>query len=165
MTRVLSVLTTTLACSGILSAATWVVSGEEPSPQNVRAAPVAMEYVLNEPPPIIQPQFGFVVEPCIQDTCKFSQLVEDWQRERGVSSSTSESILESSAYLSILAMGPKAVPLILTQMNSEGDDPDQWFWALQLLTGVNPVPEESDGNFNEMARYWFDWAADAGYIW
>jgi len=38
------------------------------------------------------------------------------------------------AYQKIIGLGPDAVPLIIAQMQSEADEPDQWFWALQVLT-------------------------------
>ena len=50
--------------------------------------------------------------------------------------------------------------LILHQLEDEGDDPDMWFWALQVLTGVNPVPEAARGNMGAMAKVWFDWASE-----
>jgi len=93
----------------------------------------------------------------------FNRFVEKWRTERGVSSSTTELILNRN-YQSIIGMGQKAIPLILAQMESEGDDPDQWFFALQVLTGANPVPEEDDGDFQAMARAWIQWARRR-YIW
>lgn len=62
-------------------------------------------------------------------------------------------------------MGPRAIPLILAQLVSEGDDPDHWFWALQVLTGANPVSEEDEGNLRRMSAVWLEWAASQGYAW
>ena len=93
----------------------------------------------------------------------FKELTRKWHEERGATSSTQD-ILLSHAYQSIIGMGPKAVPLILAQMESEGDDPDQWFWALQVLTGANPVSEDDEGDFQAMARTWIGWARKS-YKW
>jgi hypothetical protein len=101
-------------------------------------------------------------EPQFWDRIKFRRLVSRWRLERGARSSTTE-ILLAPAYQSIIGMGEKAVPLILAQLRSEGNQPDQWFWALQMLTGADPVQEEDEGNFRRMARAWLDWAAAEGY--
>lgn len=99
------------------------------------------------------------------DEAKFGSLVEAWYRERGTSSSITEIVLCSS-YLAIIAMGKdKAVPLILAQIEREGDDPDHWFWALQVLTGVDPVTEEDEGDMLRMSQAWRAWGRAEGYAW
>jgi len=60
-------------------------------------------------------------------------------------------------YQKIIAMGKPAVPLILAQLRTEGDDPDQWFWALRVITGENPVRPEHQGDFLAMANAWLAW--------
>ena len=62
-------------------------------------------------------------------------------------------------------MGPTAVPLLLRQLETDGDNPDQWFWALRAITGCRPVPEEYLGNFVQMARSWLEWGKQRGYVW
>jgi len=62
-------------------------------------------------------------------------------------------------------MGPDVLPLILRQMANEGDEPDLWFVALQMLTGADPVIDDARGNFKEMAKLWLDWASRNGYAW
>lgn len=108
-------------------------------------------------------QYQLFEGACVDPAATFNQLVEDWRADRGVTSSTSD-ILLNRAYQSIIGMGQKAVPLILSQMETEGDDPDQWFYALQVLTGANPVREEDEGDFQAMARAWLDWARRR-YVW
>jgi hypothetical protein len=98
----------------------------------------------------------------VDDCFVFIYLAERWRLERGTSSSTTDMVL-CPAYQSIIGMGPKAIPFILAQLASEGDDPDHWFWALQALTGANPVSEEDEGNLYRMARAWLQWAAAEGY--
>lgn len=108
-------------------------------------------------------QYGLRLEPCVEAGAVFKQLVERWRQDRGVSSSTADALL-SHSYQSIIGMGQVAVPLILSQLEAEGDDPDQWFWALQVLTGCNPVPEDEDGNFRAMAQSWISWGRKR-YAW
>jgi hypothetical protein len=56
-------------------------------------------------------------------------------------------------------MGPRAIPLIIGQLKSEGDDPDHWFVALHHLSGgQDPVPEEFKGDTVKMAEFWINWA-------
>ena len=93
---------------------------------------------------------------------RFSDLVEKWHSERGIRSSLTEIYLCQS-YLNIIAMGGKAVPLILQQLRLEGDDPDLWFVALEILTGENPVPTDDVGDNVKMAKAWLAWA-DQRYV-
>jgi hypothetical protein len=86
----------------------------------------------------------------------FNALVSQWHDERGVTSSAMQMAM-CPAYQRIIAMGPPAIPLILRQLASEGDEPDMWFWALRVLTNVDPVPPQHRGNINAMARAWLDW--------
>lgn len=84
--------------------------------------------------------------------------------QRGVSSSITEGVL-CSAYQGIIGMGTAAVPLLLRQLEAEGNDPDQWFWALRAITRCQPVPEEDFGNFSKMAQSWLKWGRQSGYVW
>jgi hypothetical protein len=109
------------------------------------------------------PDPAFIVDAEIRNWIKFQGLVDLWKHERGSMSS----ITEMSAlrpYQTIIGMGEDAVPLILAQLEAEGDDPDQWFWALVAITEVNPG-EKYQGNYRKMAQAWFDWAKDEGYAW
>lgn len=102
-------------------------------------------------------------EPYIDEQAVFQMLVHQWRIERGSSSSTTEIVL-CPAYQAIIGMGPVAIHLIMAQMESEGQHPDQWFWALQVLTKADPVREEDEGNFPQMARSWLQWARSR-YVW
>ena len=106
----------------------------------------------------------FPPQQVVDDYFVFKQLVERWRLVRGATSSTTEMVL-CPAYQSIIGMGPKAIRFILAELVSEGDDPDHWFWALQVLTGANPVSEDDEGNLRRMSRTWLEWAASEGYAW
>ena len=94
---------------------------------------------------------------------RFDLLVEQWHEERGASSSIGD-IIACPAYHKIIAMGAdEAVELILKRLRAEGDDPDHWFWALQILTGADPVPDEDEGNLQSMANAWLAWGTEVGY--
>lgn len=93
----------------------------------------------------------------------FHCLAKQWRDECGVLSSTTEMVM-SSAYQRIIGMGPRAVPMILREVDREKDQPDNWFWALRHITGENPVPPEARGNRPAMAAAWLDWAKGR-YAW
>jgi hypothetical protein len=103
-----------------------------------------------------------VVDRSAQRAARFQNLVSQWVEERGVSSSITANAMRP-AYQQIIGLGPEAVPLILAQLRAEGDDPDQWFWALQVITGLNPVDPRDAGNYVKMARAWLDWGDHEGY--
>ena len=83
-------------------------------------------------------------------------LSEQWRRESGTSSLMIE-MVTCPSYQAIIGMGQKAVPMILAQLQSEGDRPQMWFWALRAITGIDPVPAEARGNFAQMARACLEW--------
>jgi hypothetical protein len=62
-------------------------------------------------------------------------------------------------YQMIIAMGQNVVPYIFAQLKAEGDEPDQWFWALRMITRANPVRPEDQGDFRAMAKAWLEWGA------
>lgn len=100
----------------------------------------------------------------LDDYLVFKALIDEWHVQRGTTSSLTEMVL-CPAYQSIIGMGQKVIPLILTQLEAEGDDPDHWFWALQVLTRANPVRDEDQGNLARMSQAWLRWAASEGYAW
>ncbi len=109
-------------------------------------------------------QATLTTEPPIDDWLKYQRLAAQWQHERGAMSSITEASLCPS-YQAIIGMGPTAVPFICAQLESERDEPDQWFWALGAITGALPVKEEDRGNFVRMAETWLQWAKSEGYAW
>ena len=98
-----------------------------------------------------------------QNSLGFQKLVRQWREQRGVSSSPIE-IASLPPYQKIIAMGKPAIPLILAQLATEGDDPDYWFWALTVLADADPVRPEDRGNFQLMARSWLEWGEREGYV-
>ncbi len=58
-------------------------------------------------------------------------------------------------------MGALAVPLIFAELRRETD---HWFWALEAITGENPVPAENSGNVNAAAEAWLQWGRREGLV-
>jgi hypothetical protein len=92
---------------------------------------------------------------------RFATLAAEWKAERGHSSSIVK-LCAHPAYQQIIGMGHKAIPLLLRELERE---PDHWFWALKVITGVNPVPRESRANIKEMAHHWVNWGREQGFRW
>lgn len=92
----------------------------------------------------------------------FKTFAGRWQREKGISSSTTEIVLCPS-YQHIIGMGEAALPFIFRQLRAEADKPHQWFWALESITHQNPVPRAFWGRGRAMARFWLKWAEEHGY--
>jgi hypothetical protein len=70
-------------------------------------------------------------------------------------------ITRHPAYLRIIALGPRAVPLILESFRRETF---HWSMALIALTGQNPIPEEMRGDMAQIRQRWLDWGIGEGLI-
>jgi len=89
---------------------------------------------------------------------RFRELRDDWKaRSQFLSNTAQMAILWP--YQQIIGLGRAAVPLILAELRRE---PDQWFWALEAITGENPVPEDAAGDVARMAEAWIDWGEKQG---
>lgn len=98
-----------------------------------------------------------------QESAYFDSLVEKWHFERDEFGSVQKMIM-CKAYQKIIAMGNKAIPNILRKLEQEGEEPDFWFWALNVLTDVDPLTDDIRGNIKEMAKCWLGWARGK-YVW
>lgn len=94
---------------------------------------------------------------------RFNALASQWKIERSVSSSATKAVLCPS-YQRIIALGPDAIALILGRLREEGDEPDFWFWALENMSGENPVSEDDIGDFRAMAQAWLRWGYHNGKL-
>lgn len=92
---------------------------------------------------------------------EFKRLVDQWERERPRGGDLGVMVLHP-AYQRIMAMGSDAVPWLLAELERK---PGHWFWALHFITGVNPVPPESEGKLKEMASAWIRWGREQGIQW
>jgi len=99
-----------------------------------------------------------------EDWLRFQGLVDAWRQERGAMSSITEAAM-TPAYQAIIGIGDAAVPFIMRTVESEGDEPDQWFWALKAITGTDPVDATDRGNYRAMADAWLSWGRHVGYVW
>ncbi len=90
---------------------------------------------------------------------KFHRLALEWKSQTSHFSTVSMRAMHE-AYQRIIGIGPEALPLILRELKN---NPDDWFWALNAITEVNPIPEESEGKIDEMTKSWLQWGRDEGF--
>jgi hypothetical protein len=90
----------------------------------------------------------------------FKQHAEKWEREVAHLSSTTKRVMHPS-YQSIIGMGPAVVPLLLRDLQ---ETHRHWFWALNYITGENPVSPNTAGDIRKMSDAWLKWGRDKGLI-
>ncbi len=90
----------------------------------------------------------------------FRQLADRWRAETRFVSSV-EKLSMNPSYQRIIGMGAPAVPLLLRELKEK---PDHWFWALEAITGANPVPVEDQGDIQKMAEAWLSWGHQHRYL-
>jgi hypothetical protein len=89
---------------------------------------------------------------------RFRELVRQW-KEATLSLSSVTDMAMHPAYQQIIGMGCAVLPLLLEELRR---DPDHWFWALQAITGINPVPTQDRGDLVRMTEAWLAWAERQG---
>ena len=85
---------------------------------------------------------------------KFQRLKEQWKEETLDMSSLTDMVTHR-AYLQIIGMGDKAIPLLVDELRKE---PNHWFVALNAISGDNPIAPEDAGNLERMTEAWLRWA-------
>ena len=53
------------------------------------------------------------------------------------------------------------LPLILKELQRETD---HWFWALEAISGENPVDPAQAGQIENMKQAWIEWGRHRGMI-
>ena len=89
---------------------------------------------------------------------EFRSLTKKWRKETAVFSSVTKKILHP-AYQRIIGMGTPALPLILRELQRK---PGHWFWALNAISGEDPVCPEDD--FDLAVEKWLEWGRSKGYL-
>ncbi len=91
---------------------------------------------------------------------QFEDLKEEWKtKTRYISNSAQMATVWP--YQQMIGMGRPALPLILKELERETD---HWFWALEAISGENPVPPEQAGQVENMAKAWVEWGRQQGLI-
>ena len=91
---------------------------------------------------------------------RFRKLADQWRDQAKYLSNVRQMVM-LRPYQAIIGMGLPAVPMLLEELRRE---PDHWFWALEVITDENPVPEEARGKIDMMAAAWLEWGKRTGVI-
>ena len=110
---------------------------------------------------ILQPIAGKTSDFDDGIAAEFNRLSEEWKDATGHLSNISQKVTHPS-YQAIVALGGVAIPFILRDLETQ---PNDWFAALEQITGHDPIPESSYGDMDEMATAWIEWGRGNGYEW
>jgi hypothetical protein len=91
---------------------------------------------------------------------KFLQLKEKWEVETLFVSSATD-IINNGSYLAIISLGQEALSFIIKDFAKKDN---HWFYALEVMTGKNPISEEHIGNIKLMKDDWINWAKENDII-
>ena len=75
-------------------------------------------------------------------------------------SSRLKTTLQHPAFREIVAMGMRAVPLLLADLEKNGGF---GFLALEEITGIDPMPGRSNVKIDETQAAWIAWGRTQGY--
>jgi hypothetical protein len=92
---------------------------------------------------------------------EFNRLLAEWRKDARPWSSILKDRMEHPAYLKIIALGWRVVPLILAELKKE---PEPWFTALEAITRENPIQKSDQGRIQNMANAWLQWGREREYI-
>jgi hypothetical protein len=92
---------------------------------------------------------------------RFRRLETTWIAATGALSDDAD-IVEHPAFREIVGLGEAVVPLMLRDLAQR---PRLWVWALQEITGENPVPVADRGKIARMSEAWLRWGRAKGYRW
>lgn len=90
----------------------------------------------------------------------FRALADRWMRETGHLSSVRKKV-DHPAYKSIIALGERAVPLILKELLAR---PAHWFAALHEITKVSPYGASTARDTRSATAAWLQWGREHGYL-
>lgn len=91
---------------------------------------------------------------------KFAVLANRWHDETDFLSSPTN-ITGNDTYLEIISMGKEVIPFILEDLKERGGN---WYRALRILSGEDPVLPEARGDVEHMKSAWLQWGRERGYI-
>lgn len=89
---------------------------------------------------------------------EFQELASRWRLATEQSSDPLEKIAHP-AHLRIIGLGPEVLPLVFLELAERGG---LWFWALEALTGDDPVPDTA--SMKEVREAWLSYGRQHGYV-
>jgi hypothetical protein len=120
---------------------------------------IGIEGVTSTPPAVMDASNDAIYKAFAEQeaTTTFRRHALEW-KQATMDLSSLQQMISHPAYLHIIGMGMRAVPLLLTELEKS---PDHWFVALNAITGEDPVREGDD--FDGMVRAWLDWGRKNQY--
>lgn len=100
------------------------------------------------------------VKAISRTSATFVECLQKWKEDTQYLSSLSEIIMHPS-YQRIIGLGPDVVPFILRELAENGG---HWFWALQSLTGEDPVSASDRGRGRAMREAWVEWGKSTNLL-
>jgi hypothetical protein len=94
-----------------------------------------------------------------QEFKRFLILKEKWESET-LFVSNGSLIISNSAYKNIINIGGMAIPWIFREMKKNDN---HWFYALEKITGKNPIKNENIGIISKMKDDWLNWGENNNY--
>lgn len=94
----------------------------------------------------------------LQIKTEFDNLVQMWKKATSHYSFLGQ-IITHTAYLRIIGMGEKALPLILEELRQKPNG--NWFSALEAITGKDVGQEAS--SIDEAIQLWLEWGEQNKY--
>jgi hypothetical protein len=91
---------------------------------------------------------------------RFRHLAAWWKHDTQFQSSPTR-IAMHPAYQRIIGIGSDVLPLILRDLETTQAP---WFWALQAITGDDPVPADDRGYIDRMTRAWLRWGIQRNLV-
>jgi hypothetical protein len=89
---------------------------------------------------------------------EFQELSPRWRLATEQSSDPLEKIAHP-AHLRIIGLGPQVLPLVFSELADRGG---LWFWALEALTGDDPVIQPA--TMKEVREAWLSYGRQHGYV-
>ena len=91
---------------------------------------------------------------------EFRRLAEKWEEETSGYAFRSRAV-QHVEHQQIVDMGERVIPWMLDDVAAGQGD---WFYALRLLTGANPIKEEERGYVPKMRAAWLKWERQHGWL-
>jgi hypothetical protein len=99
-----------------------------------------------------------ILASSVNPTEEFRWHVQKWKNDtRHLSSLTA--MISHPSYRRIMGMGREGLPLLFRELSER---PDHWLVALNAMTGVDPIPEDTP--FSEAVKIWLAWGSEKGYL-
>jgi len=102
---------------------------------------------------------AFPLLPSARLEMDFEQLANKWKTETSMMSRLDKRCMHPS-YQKIVAMGDSVLPFILQDLQDTRDD---WFWALNVITGEDSIPEDTPNKVDSLVEAWLSWGRANGY--